>query len=183
MCRNKKENQETATSWGKGRGNFSLHEMKVIQLCPTLCDPMEYTVHGIFQARILEWVAFLFSRVPSQPRDQTQVSHIADGLFTSWATLVCMAAINPNHSSRAKLPNIAAALLMLPTMCSHHTHADSYTSGMLLNLITKVNIILFHSLLYILQLMKMSVCILFWVFHLNHNLKALHLRDDLFSLS
>ena len=103
MCRNNKENKETARSWGKGRENFSLHEMKVVQLCLTLCDPMEYTVHGILQARILEWVAFLFSRVSSQPRDRTQVSHIAGGPFTSWATLVCMAAINPNHSSRAKL--------------------------------------------------------------------------------
>ena len=37
-------------------------QMKVAQLCPTLCDPMDYTVHGILQARILEWVAFPFSR-------------------------------------------------------------------------------------------------------------------------
>ena len=36
--------------------------MKVAQLCPTLCDPMDYTVHGILQARMLEWVAFPFSR-------------------------------------------------------------------------------------------------------------------------
>ena len=35
---------------------------KVAQLCPTLCDPMDYTVHGILQARVLEWVAFPFSR-------------------------------------------------------------------------------------------------------------------------
>ena len=39
---------------------------KVAQSCPTLCDPMAYTVHGILQARILEWVAFPFSRGPSQ---------------------------------------------------------------------------------------------------------------------
>ena len=38
--------------------------------------PMDYTVHGILQARILEWVAFPFLRGSSQPRDQTQVSHI-----------------------------------------------------------------------------------------------------------
>ena len=44
------------------------------------------TVQGILQARILEWVAFPFSRGSSQPRDQTQVSHIAGGFFTSWAT-------------------------------------------------------------------------------------------------
>ena len=37
-------------------------ENEVTQSCPTLCDPMDYTVHGILQARILEWVAFLFSR-------------------------------------------------------------------------------------------------------------------------
>ena len=48
--------------------------MKVIQSCPTLCDPIDYTVHGILQGRILEWVAFPFSRGSSRPRDQTQVS-------------------------------------------------------------------------------------------------------------
>ena len=37
-------------------------QVKVAQSCPTLCDPMDYTVHGILQARILEWVAFAFSR-------------------------------------------------------------------------------------------------------------------------
>ena len=47
---------------------------------------MDYTVRGILQARILEWVAFPFSRGSSQPRDQTQVSRIAGGFFTSWAT-------------------------------------------------------------------------------------------------
>ena len=47
------------------------HDVKVAQSCPTLCDPMEYTVHGILQARILECVAFPFSRGSSQPTDQT----------------------------------------------------------------------------------------------------------------
>ena len=61
-------------------------EVKVSQLCLTLCDSMDYIVYGILQARILEWVAFPFPRVSSQPRDQTQVSHIAGGFFTSWAT-------------------------------------------------------------------------------------------------
>ena len=52
-----------------------------------LCNPSDYTVRGILQARILEWVAFPFSRGSSQPRDQTQVSRIAVGkFFTSWAT-------------------------------------------------------------------------------------------------
>ena len=58
-------------------------KMKVTQSCLTLCDPMAYTVHGILQARILEWVAFPFSRGSSQPRDRTQVSHMAGGFFTS----------------------------------------------------------------------------------------------------
>ena len=52
-------------------------EVKVVQSCSTLCDPMDYTVHGILQVRILEWVAFPFSRGSSQTRDLTQVSHIA----------------------------------------------------------------------------------------------------------
>ena len=60
--------------------------VKVAQSCPTLCDSMDYRVHGILQATILEWVAFSFSRGSSQPRDRTQVSHIAGGFFTSWAT-------------------------------------------------------------------------------------------------
>ena len=46
---------------------------------------MDYTVHGILQARIVEWVAFPFSRGSSQPRDWTQVSCIAGRFFTSWA--------------------------------------------------------------------------------------------------
>ena len=65
---------------------FSFLEVKsakVTQSCLTLCDPMDYTVHGILQARILEWVAFPFSKGASQPRDQTQVSRIAGGFFTS----------------------------------------------------------------------------------------------------
>ena len=52
-------------------------KVKVIHSCLTLCHPVDYTVHGILQARILKWVAFPFSRGYSQPRDQTQVSCIA----------------------------------------------------------------------------------------------------------
>ena len=60
--------------------------VEVAQLCPTLCNPMDCTVHGILQARILEWVAFPFSRRSSQPRDRTQVSRNAGRFFTIWAT-------------------------------------------------------------------------------------------------
>ena len=47
---------------------------------------MDYIVHGILQARIPEGIAFSFSRGSPQPRDWTQVSHIAGIFFTSWAT-------------------------------------------------------------------------------------------------
>ena len=62
-------------------------ESEVAQSCPTLCNPMDCSlsgssVHGILQARILEWVAISFFRGSSQPREQTQVSHIAGRCFT-----------------------------------------------------------------------------------------------------
>ena len=53
-------------------------EVKVAQWCPTLCNPIDYTVHGILQSRILKWAAFPFSRGSSQPRDRTQISLIVD---------------------------------------------------------------------------------------------------------
>ena len=55
----------------------------VSQSCLTLGNPMDYTVRGILQVRVLEWVPF--SRGSSQPRDRTQVFCIAGGFFTSWA--------------------------------------------------------------------------------------------------
>ena len=63
----------------------------VAQSCPTLRDPVDCTppgssIHGILQARILEWVAMSSSRGSSQPRDRTQVSRTAGGFFTVWAT-------------------------------------------------------------------------------------------------
>ena len=60
-------------------------KLKVTQSCPILCDPMDYRIHGILQARILAWIAFPFSSGPSLPRNWTEVSCIAGGLFTSWA--------------------------------------------------------------------------------------------------
>ena len=68
-----------------GRTVFT-EESEVTQSWPTLCDPMDCSlpgasVHGIFQARILEWVAISFSRGSSQPRDQTQASHIVGRRF------------------------------------------------------------------------------------------------------
>ena len=60
--------------------------LKVAQSCWALCDPMDYRVHGVLQAKILEWAAFPFSRGSSQPRDWMQVSLMAGRFFTSWTT-------------------------------------------------------------------------------------------------
>ena len=65
---------------------------EVAQSCLTLCHPMDCrslprsSVHGIFQARVLEWVAISFSRGSSRPRDWTQVFRIVGRRFTVWAT-------------------------------------------------------------------------------------------------
>ena len=79
--------------WIPNSSFYTLHLspkiVKVSWSCLTLCDPMDYTVHGILQARILEWVDFPFSKGSSQPRDWTQVSHIAGWFFTSWAMIWC----------------------------------------------------------------------------------------------
>ena len=61
-------------------------KVKVAQSFPTFCNPMDYTVHEILQARIPEWAGFHFSRGSSWSRDQTQVSCTAGEFFTSWAT-------------------------------------------------------------------------------------------------
>ena len=61
----------------------SHQKVKAAQSCLTLCDPRDYTVHGILLARILDWVAFPFSRGSSQLSDQTRVSCIAGGFFTN----------------------------------------------------------------------------------------------------
>ena len=70
---------------------MKVEEGEVAQSCPTLCDPMDcslpgFSIHGILQVRVLEWVAISFSRASSQPRDQTWASRIAGRCFTIWAT-------------------------------------------------------------------------------------------------
>ena len=77
-------------------------ESEVTQSCPTLCDPMDCSlsgssIHGIFQARVLEWIAISFSRESSQPRNRTRVSHIAGRCFTVWATIHRRTIQNRSH--------------------------------------------------------------------------------------
>ena len=81
----KKHSIFKTTSW------WFLLLSEVAQSCLTLCDPMDcslqlYSVHGIIQARVLEWVAISFSRGSSQPRDRTWVSWIVGRCFTIWGT-------------------------------------------------------------------------------------------------
>ena len=73
------------------KSSVTQKKSETTQLCPTLCDPMGCSlpgssVHGILQARILEWIAISSSRGSSWPRDWTWVSRTAGRLFTIWAT-------------------------------------------------------------------------------------------------
>ena len=73
---------------------------KVAQSCLTLCSPMDCSlsgsaIHGIFQARVLEWIAISFSRGSSRPVNWTQVSRIAGRRFTVWATREALAYLFP----------------------------------------------------------------------------------------
>ena len=77
--------------WGSYSADSPVSESEVAQSCPTLYDPMDCSlphssIHGIFQARVLEWVAISFSRASSQPKDRNRVSHIVGRHFTVWAT-------------------------------------------------------------------------------------------------
>ena len=83
----------TVWSWQqmKKQGNYLCVKLLVTQSCLTLYDPVGHSppgsfIHRILQARILEWVAFPFSRVSSQPRNWTRVSCIAGRSFTVWAS-------------------------------------------------------------------------------------------------
>ena len=74
-----------------GLSGFYIVKSEVAQSCPALCDPMDcslpdFSVHGIFQARVLEWVAIPFSRGSSRPRGWTRVFCIVGRRFTLWAT-------------------------------------------------------------------------------------------------
>ena len=89
---------------------------------------MDYTVHGILQARILEWVAVPFFRESSQPKDRTQVSHFAGEFFTSWVTkegpvLISACLLHgqkgiEDKNSELRLGQTQALILVLPVVGS-----------------------------------------------------------------
>ena len=92
---------------------------KSLQSCPTLCDPVDYSlpgfsVHGTLQARIVEWVAMPSSRGSSQPRDQTQVSYISYidrwVFFTTSATWEVLGPIK-----KFQIAMLAESLVVEPT--------------------------------------------------------------------
>ena len=98
-------------------------KVKVSQFCPTLWDPMDCIVHGILQARILEWVAFPFSRGSSQPRDRTRSPALrADSLpaepqrkpkNTGVHSLSLLQRIFPTQESNWDLPHCGQILYQL----------------------------------------------------------------------
>ena len=77
--------------------------IQLLQSCPTLCKPVDCSppgsaVHGILQARRLEWAAISFSRGSSQPRNQTHISCMQDGFFTT------APAANPTEAFDSNFP-------------------------------------------------------------------------------
>ena len=101
------------TYWRKEKGGS-----EVTQSCPTLCDPMDgslprFSVHGIFQARVLEWVAISFSRGSSWPWDQTQVSPIAGRRFTIWATWEVEGKRRNERKRNYGLPHLSLSLYVI----------------------------------------------------------------------
>ena len=99
-------------------------KVKVAQLCTTLRYRMDYRVHGILRARILEWVAVPFCRESSQPRDGTQVSRIAGRFFTSWATRkACGLALLPHKWYSYDLPIL---LLLSYSSLLGHTEMSTF---------------------------------------------------------
>ena len=116
------------TSPNRPKFPYSFRKVKVKV---TLCDPMDYTVHWILQARILEWIATPFSRGFSQPRDRTQVSRIIGKIFTSWAAreaLVLLGKIQKILLTIWKFLAIKAKWwLAAGDQCSHHGKKASLT--------------------------------------------------------
>ena len=106
--------------WMKLMNMNEMDESGVAQSCLTLCDPKDCSppgssIHGIFQTRILEWVAISFSRGSSQPRDQTQVSHTAGRLFTIWTT----------REGNAGLEEAQAGIKISRRNINNHRYADA----------------------------------------------------------
>ena len=115
---------------------------EVAQLCPTLCDPMDYSLpcsslHGIFQARVLEWGVISFSRGSSRPRDRTQVSRIAGSQREelrpwqrSWGRRLLRMQRRNRASGNPLFLSIYPQNQSLPTLLFHAlTYTSDFTGG------------------------------------------------------
>ena len=105
------------------KGNWI--ETEVAQSCPTLCDPIDCSlpgssVHEVFQAGVLDWVAISFSRGSSQSRDRTHVSCTAGRCFIHWAT---REAISPEYSLEVLKLSWSSSILVI--LCEQPTHWKS----------------------------------------------------------
>ena len=101
----------------KGQTQKSVHNVTVYKMFLTLCGPMDCTVHGILQARILESVAYP-TRGSSQPRDQTWVSRIAGRFFTSWAIRAAPYKMFKNRQNKRAREEVKIVILCVCVFCT-----------------------------------------------------------------
>ena len=104
---------------------YYMYKCSVTQWCSTLCNRMDRnppgsSVHGIFQARILEWDVVLFSRGSSQPRDQTQVFCFAGRFFTIWAMMLSSGWDKMAQQCHSHIPIKRKRANGKPGSCTHH---------------------------------------------------------------
>ena len=128
ICQQIRETQQWPQDWKrsvfipilkKGNAEECSSESEVAQSCLTLCDPLDYSlqgfsVHGILQARILEWVTISFSRGSSQPRDRTQVSCFVGRHFNLWATREATREECSNYHTIALISHTSKVMLKIP---------------------------------------------------------------------
>ena len=100
----------------------------VAQSCLTLCDPMDYTVRGILQARILEWVAFPFSKRIFPNQGSNPVSHIAGRFFTSWNTREALILYREGKKKKKKSDTCSCLLLPLKREGQNVWHGQPISS-------------------------------------------------------
>ena len=99
---------QTGLKWQHTHKTYQ-SESEAAQSCPTLCDPMDCSppgssLHGILQARVLEWGAISFSRGSSQPRDRTRFSRISGGHSNLWATREALKSVlNGTKATRTQM--------------------------------------------------------------------------------
>ena len=157
-------------------------KVKVAQSYLTFCNPMHYTLHGILQARILEWVAFPFSRGSSQPRGRTHISRIAGRFLTSWATVGFLLNFPTSFDPLpywyalnviCYFPGIFAEMLHVPQtpLLSSSTHPHSSGSSLIPAKPNykkkKENFSVFHFPIHFLQFILVSLLTDTWLIYKN----------------